>query len=305
MRDLGLVSFDEPVTRLLTQGMVCLASYRCPEHDYLYPQEVSGGKCTFCGRPVTVGRIEKMSKSKKNTVDPNEMIGVYGADTVRLFMLFAAPPEKDLEWSEAGAEGAARFLARVWRMVHKWHARLAGPGGGAEDLTPAARALRRKTHQTIRRVTADFRERLHFNTAVAALMELTNEIYAFDGALPGEPTESDRRALREALEALVKLMAPFTPHIAEELWRGLGHDEILVAAPWPRFDEELAREEALEIPVQLNGKLVSRVTVAADAGDEMLREAALADAKVRARLDGREVVKTVVVPRRLVNIVAR
>jgi leucyl-tRNA synthetase len=307
MRDLGLVNFAEPVKKLLTQGMVCLATARCKEHDWLYPQEVIDGRCKFCQRPVEVGRTEKMSKSKKNTVDPDEMIQVYGADTVRLFMLFAAPPEKDLEWSEAGAEGASRFLNRVWRIVYKWHRQTSDfkPQTSELEFSVAARALRRKTHQTIRRVSVDIGERMHFNTAVAALMELTNEIYAFDGSLKGEPGAADLFALKEALEALAKLLAPFTPHIAEELWQALGHDEILVVSPWPQFDAELAQEEELEIPVQLNGKLVARVLVPANATDEVLKQAALSNERVQARLDGRQIVKTIVVPRRLVNIVSR
>jgi leucyl-tRNA synthetase len=252
---------------------------------------------------VTIGRIEKMSKSKKNTVDPDEMIKIHGADTVRLFMLFAAPPEKDLEWSEAGAEGASRFLGRVWRIVHKWHDKL---GGAPEDeFSPAARSLRRKTHQTIKRVTHDIGERMNFNTAVAAMMELTNEIYAFDGSLKGEITDTDRFAMKEAMESLAKLLTPFTPHIAEELWASLGHDEIVVASAWPQFDAELAREEELEIPVQLNGKLIARVMVPADVSDDAMKEAALASDRVQAKLEGKEVVKTIVVSKRLINLVAK
>src|SRR6266511_2726364 len=280
MRDLGLVTFDEPVKRLLTQGMVCLATFRCEEHDFLYPNEVIDGKCIHCGRVVAVGRIEKMSKSKKNTVDPDEMIKIHGADTVRLFMLFAAPPEKDLEWSEAGAEGASRFLGRVWRVIHKWHDKLSG--ASEVEFSSAARSLRRKTHQTIKRVTHDIGERMNFNTAVAALMELTNEIYAFDGSLKGDVTDSDRFAMKEAMGALAKLLAPFTPHIAEELWASLGHDEIVVASAWLRFDAELAMEEELEIPVQLNGKLIARVTVPADVSDDAMKEAALTSDRVQA-----------------------
>jgi leucyl-tRNA synthetase len=303
MRDLGLVRFDEPVKRLLTQGMVCLATYRCEEHDYLYPNEVIDGKCVHCGRVVAVGRIEKMSKSKKNTVDPDEMIKIHGADTVRLFMLFAAPPEKDLEWSESGAEGGSRFLGRVWRIVHKWHDKLGGASEG--EFSPAARSLRRKTHQTIKRVTHDIGERMNFNTAVAAMMELTNEIYAFDGSLKGDVTAADRFAVKEAMEALAKSLAPFTPHIAEELWASLGHDEILVASPWPRFDAELAKEEELEIPVQLNGKLIARVVVPADVSDDAMKDAALASDRVQSKLEGKEIVKTIVVSKRLVNLVAK
>ncbi len=303
MRDLGLVTFGEPVIKLLTQGMVCLASYRCEEHDWLYPYEVIDGKCKFCSRDVIVGRIEKMSKSKKNTIDPDEMIKTYGADTVRLVMLFAAPPEKDLEWSEDGPEGASRFLNRVWRIVYKWHDQFDGSAEG--EFSAEARALRRKSHQTIRRVTHDIGVRMNFNTAVAALMELTNEIYAFDGTLKGGASPADRFVLKEALEALVKMLAPFTPHLAEELWAHLGHDQIIVAASWPEFDAELAKDEELEIPVQLNGKLVARLTVPAEITEDALIELALAHDRVKARLEGRQVIKKIVVPKRLVNLVAK
>ncbi len=304
MRDLGLITFGEPVKKLLTQGMVCLATYRCEEHDWIYPYEVVDGKCKFCGRVAAVGRIEKMSKSKKNTVDPDEMIKIYGADTVRLFMLFAAPPEKDLEWSEAGAEGASRFLNRVWRIIHKWHDKLGASVEG--ESSDAARSLRRKTHQTIKRVSNDVGERMNFNTGVAALMELTNEIYAFDNSLKdSEPSAADKFAMKEAIEALAKMLSPFTPHIAEELWANLGHNEIAVTSAWPAFDAELAKADELEIPVQLNGKLVARLVVPAEASDEELKAAALANDRVQAKLEGRQIVKTIVVPKRLVNLVAK
>jgi leucyl-tRNA synthetase len=305
MRDLGLITFGEPVTKLLTQGMVCLASARCEEHDWIHPStEVVDGKCKFCGRPAVIGRIEKMSKNKKNTVDPDEMIKIYGADTVRLFMMFAAPPEKDLEWSEAGAEGASRFLNRVWRIIHKWHDKLSGSAEG--ESSDVARSLRRKTHQTIKRISNDIGERMNFNTAVAALMELTNEIYAFDNSLKEvEASASDKFALKEAMEALAKMLSPFTPHIAEELWANLGHNEIVVTSTWPEYDADLAKADELEIPVQLNGKLVARLIVPAEASDEELKAAALANDRVKAKLEGRQIVKTIVVPKRLVNLVAK
>jgi leucyl-tRNA synthetase len=303
MRDLGLITFGEPVRKLLTQGMVCLETAWCDEHEWLYPCEVIEGRCKFCDRPVTIGRVEKMSKSKKNTIDPDEMIREFGSDTVRLFMLFAAPPEKDLEWDDSTVEGASRYLARVWRIVYKWHDKLSGASAG--EFSQAARALRRKTHQTIKRVSHDIADRLNFNTAIAALMELTNEIYAFDNSLKGEASDSDRYALREALESLIKLLAPFTPHIAEELWAGLGHHEILVASAWPKFDEELARAEELEIPVQLNGKLAGRVIVAAEADDETMKQTALNDDKVKGKIGDKQIVKVIVVPQRLVNVVVR
>lgn len=305
MRDLGLITFGEPVKKLLTQGMVCLATARCQEHDWIHPStEVVDGNCKFCGRPAVIGRIEKMSKNKKNTVDPDLMIKIYGADTLRLFMLFTAPPEKDLEWSEAGAEGASRFLNRVWRVIHKWHDKLSGAAEG--ESSDAARALRRKTHQTIKRISNDIGERMNFNTAVAALMELTNEIYAFDNSLKDvEASASDKFALKEAMEALTKMLAPFTPHIAEELWAHLGHNEIVVTSPWPEYDADLAKADELEIPVQLNGKLIARLVVPAEATDEELKAAALANDRVKAKLENRQIVKTIVVPKRLVNLVAK
>src|SRR5262245_38244279 len=244
-----------------------------------------------------------MSKSKKNTVDPDEMIKIHGADTVRLFSLVAAPPEKDLEWSEAGAEGASRFLGRVWRVIYKWHDNFGGAPEG--EFSPAARGLRRKTHQTIKRVTHDIGERMNFNTAVAAMMELTNESDAFDGSLKGDVTGEDRFAMKAALEALAKVLAPFTPPLAEEVSASFGHDEIVVSAAWPAFDAELAMEEELEIPVQLNGKLVARVIVPADVTDDAMKEAALASDRVQAKLEGKEIVKMIVVSKRLVNLVAK
>ena len=310
MRDLGLITFGEPVKKLLTQGMVCLGTFRCEEHDWLNPSEVADGKCKVCGRVAAVGRIEKMSKSKKNTVDPDVMIKIYGADTVRLFMMFAAPPEKDLEWSEAGAEGASRFLNRVWRIIHKWHDQLAGFNGQEDESEDAMipRALRRKTHQTIKRVTHDIGERMNFNTAVAALMELTNEIYDADALMRKKPeivTNSALNALKEAMEALVKMLVPFTPHIAEELWASLGHNEIVVTSGWPRLDEELAKADTLVIPVQLNGKLIDRILVDSEADDETMKSMALASNRVQAKLEGRQIVKTIVVSKRLVNLVAK
>ncbi len=311
MRDLDLIDFGEPVRNLLTQGMVCLATYRCEEHDWLYPNEVIDGKCKFCGRQVIVGRIEKMSKSKKNTIDPDEMIKIYGADTVRLFMLFAAPPEKDLEWSEAGAEGASRFLNRVWRIVFKWHGRLKNQEWRKFDnvqIESIARTLQRKTHQTIKRVTHDIGDRLNFNTAVAALMELTNEIYDFDRLWGNEfkGDESEAAAVvGEAMESLVKMLAPFTPHIAEELWGTLGNKGFVVSADWPVFNETFAKADQLVIPVQLNGKLVDRILVDAEANDDTIVKMALAMDKVKAKLGNRQIVKTIVVPKRLVNVVAK
>ncbi len=280
MRDLGLVKFNEPVKRLLTQGMVT-------------------------NRVEGTNEFKAMSKSLGNGVDPDEMIEAFGADAARMFVLFAAPVENELRWSEAGVEGAVRFLRRVWTMVYRYAGlRPAEHAEVSTDFNDAARALRRKTHQTIERVTADF-EKLDLNTNVAALMELLNALSDFN-VDPASASAADVFAVREALEALVVMLAPFSPHVAEEMWEGLGHEGgLLKSATWPTADPELARKEELEIPVQVNGKLRSRVVVSPDVSEEDLRTMALADAKVQSFIDGHQVVKVIVVPQRLVNVVIK
>jgi leucyl-tRNA synthetase len=288
MRDMGLVSFDEPVKRLLTQGMVT--------------NVVEG-----------TDEWKAMSKSLGNGVDPDEMIAAFGADATRLFVLFAAPVENELRWSETGIEGAVRFLRRVYTMVWKWRERLSNrpaTAGGTdlvqvEGFSPEARTLRRKTHQTIAKITSDF-EQLHLNTSVAALMELFNQIADFN-ADPAKASDADVFAMKEAVESLVIMLTPFAPHIGEQLWEDLGHaGGLLKEVPrWPVADPELARREELEIPIQVNGKLRSRVIAAPDVSEDELRSSALADERVQALIDGHEVVKVIVVPRRLVNVVIR
>ena len=281
MRDIGMVSFDEPVKRLLTQGMVT-------------------------NRVEGTDEWKAMSKSLGNGVDPDEMIAAFGADATRLFVLFAAPVENELRWSESGIEGAVRFLRRVYTMVWRWQERLSNAAGSAPDeFSPEARTLRRKTHQTIAKITSDF-EQLHLNTSVAALMELFNQIADFN-ADPARASDADVFAMREALESLVIMLTPFAPHVAEEMWECLGHaGGLLKEVPrWPIADPELARREELEIPIQVNGKLRSRVIAAPDVSEEELRSSALADERVQALIDGHEVVKVIVVPRRLVNVVIR
>ena len=281
MRDIGLVSFDEPVKKLLTQGMVT-------------------------NRVEGTDEWKAMSKSLGNGVDPDEMIAAFGADATRLFILFAAPVENELRWSETGIEGAVRFLRRVYTMVWRWHERLSNAPGEQpnEESSPGARALRRKTHQTIAKVTSDF-EALHLNTIVAALMELFNELSDFN-ADPVSAAAGDAFAVREALESLVLMLAPFSPHIAEEMWEKLGHDGgLLKSGRWPQADSELARREELEIPIQVNGKLRSRLLVLPEVTEAELRTAALNDEKIRGLIEGHEVVKVIVVPQRLVNVVVK
>ena len=296
LRDLGYLDIDEPFTNLLTQGMVCKETQRCPEHGWLYPEQVEGGLCSSCSRPVELGRTEKMSKSKKNVIDPNALIDQYGADTARLFSLFASPPEKDLEWNEQGVEGCARFLGRVWRAVGDSLPLIEAADSGSA-LSHEAAELQRKTHQTIKKVSEDIDGRFHFNTAIAAIMELVNAIYAFDQG------KKQPAVLREALETVVRLLNPFVPHISEELWRGLGHQQSVEAAGWPLWDEAALATETLELVVQVNGKVRGQITVPAAAPQEELEQAALREANVQRFIADKQVRKIIVVPQRLINIV--
>ncbi len=287
MRDIGLVSFDEPVKRLLTQGMVT--------------NLVEG-----------TDEWKAMSKSLGNGIDPDEMIAAFGADAARLFVLFAAPVENELRWIETGIEGAVRFLRKVYSMVWRWHERLSDSSQrkdatSADQFSAGALAVRRKTHQTIARVTNDF-EHMHLNTSVAALMELFNELSDFS-VQPATASAADLFVVREALECLTLMLAPFSPHIAEEMWERLGHagglQNLGQSAKWPKANAELARRAELEIPIQVNGKLRSRVLASPEVTEDELRAAAVADEKVRPFTEGREVVRIIVVPQRLVNIVVR
>jgi leucyl-tRNA synthetase len=248
------------------------------------------------------------------------MVGKYGADALRVYMTFVAPPEKELEWSDAGLEGSYRFLARVWRIVDHWAETVGGegiPGCDANQCTESERNLRRKTHETIRRVTADIEERMHLNTAVSSLMELVNELYAFsDSTAHGAPTRAEPpvarierpqtiAVLREAIDALVIMVSPFAPHMAEELWSMLGHTEGLSRAAWPQFDAAVAKADEVVVPVQINGKVRARVTAPANGSDDELRDFVLADQAVKNHLVGKTVMKVVVAKGPLVSIVVR
>ena len=308
LESLGLVGFKEPFTRLLTQGMVCKETTACPEHGFLFPEQVVDGDdarrtCNQCGRPVTVGRVEKMSKSKKNVIDPNVLLDQYGADTTRLFCLFAAPPERDLEWSEQGVEGSYRFLQRVWRLADRWMPLLADPVSGVYDvnaLSPLTRELHRKTHETIKRVTQDIEERFHFNTVISAVMELVNAMQAIDEP---ELEGAGRRTLRFALETTVLLLSPIVPHFCEELWASLGYDQSVLLSHWPTYDEAATVKDEVEVVVQVNGKLRSRFSAALDTDGARLKQTALADERIVRFIEGKAIRKVIVVKNKLVNIV--
>jgi len=286
MRDLGMITNDEPVDRLFTQGMV-----------------IKDGA--------------KMSKSLGNVVSPDEMVARYGADAARLYSLFAAPPDRDLDWQDSGIEGIQRFLGRVYRFVVRNNLGTILPAASrstssatphaetlqATSLQPVARAIQRKLHQTIKRVSDDFQGRWHFNTCISAIMELVNVLYGAEEAIAKR--EVPAHFLAEVERSLVLMLAPFAPYLAHELWEMLGETGNLLKAPWPKYDAALAKEEELEIPVQVNGKLRSRVVVSADATEEAVLERALADEKVRAAIAGKQIVKKIYVPGKLVNIVVK
>jgi leucyl-tRNA synthetase len=292
LRDWGWVAkdLDEPFAALLTQGMVVKETYRCPVHDYVFPDEVEDGKHKGCGQPVTVGRVEKMSKSLKNVVEPLPLMEKYGADTARVFSLFAAPPDSLLEWSDEGVIGARRFLDRVWRLLHK---PMSARDGTPEEL----HALRQKTHQTIKKVTEDYAG-FKFNTAIAALMELVNAIYT-------PPLRRDYAEVAEAIETVIRLLAPVAPHLSEELWQRLGHDELLVHKALPAFDAAIAAKKRVAYPVQVNGKLRGQVEAEPEAAQATIETMARALDGVKPHLEGKTVAKVVFVPGRLINFVVR
>ncbi len=301
LRDKGLAPGNEPFRKLLSQGMVCMQTMECPKHGWRYPEEVDAdGKCLQCGEQVDVGRSMKMSKSKRNVVEPSTLIARYGADTARLFILFAAPPEKDLDWNEQGVEGAFRFLGRVYRLVAQRAPAIAAAPRQWDD-SEEVRRIRQVTHKTLLKVTGDVEERFHFNTAISAIMEMVNFLYLVEDAAWESPGTSS--ALREAVTILLHMLAPFAPHAGEELWERIGGEGLLCTRSWPAADVSVVREETVEVVVQVNGKVRSKLTVGTTAAEQEVRELAMADPKVREYTEGKQVRKTVYVPRKLVSIV--
>lgn len=312
MRDEGLVSSDEPFKSLLTQGMVvCETFYReLPNGatDWIAPQDVElerdakgkivAAKHRVDGLPVVVGGIEKMSKSKNNGVDPQEFIEQYGADTARLFMMFAAPPEQSLEWSDAGVEGAFRFLKRLWKAVNEHAAAGLAPAYGGGELSAGLKDLRFKLHATIQKVADDYGRRQQFNTAIAAVMELLNTYDKTD-----KSGDAGRAVAQETLEAVALLLSPIVPHICDALWTALRPGSELLQQAWPKVDESALIKSEIELMVQVGGKLRGSITVAADAAKDAIEAAALAHENVQKFMEGKPAKKIIVVPGRLVNIV--
>jgi leucyl-tRNA synthetase len=314
LRDIELTDEDEPFERLLTQGMVTKETHYCARDGYLYPEEVTkDSRCAKCGEAVEIGRIEKMSKSKKNVVDPDEIVERYGADTVRMFILFASPPERDLEWSESGVEGAFRFLNRLYRLyqgVEPLDREMAAKIEVFEQevlskgqFDGIAREILFITSKTIRKVTGDIEKRFHLNTAISAIMEMVNSLFSYDREAVKE--ERARLCYLYGLKTVLVLLSPFVPHITEELWHSIGFGGFLIKQPWPRYNPDLAREEIITVVVQVNGKLRSRLEVPRGTEDETLERLALEDTKIKKHTRGRSVVKVIVVQGKLVNIVIK
>jgi leucyl-tRNA synthetase len=319
MKATGHVGLDEPFAGLFTQGMVVHETYQKESGEWIAPAEVTiavegpelrRAWVTSTGEPVKIGPIEKMSKSKRNTVDPDDIIGSYGADVARWFMLSDSPPERDVNWTEKGVQGAWRFVQRLWRLVGEAaEVARSAPADRPGAFSPAAAALRKAAHQALAKVTDDI-EKLHFNVCVAHIYEFANTLGAAigdigaDGASGPAVTPDFRWAMNDAVNILVQLFAPMMPHLAEECWATLGHDTLAAQAPWPRVERDLLMEDTLTLPVQINGKKRADVTVARNAGNAEIETAVLALDAVKRILDGKPPKKVIIVPQRIVNVVA-
>ena len=324
MKATGHVGLDEPFAGLFTQGMVVHETYRTKNGEWAAPAEVKietagdmrRATLIATGEPVEIGPIEKMSKSKRNTVDPDDIIETYGADVARWFMLSDSPPERDVEWTERGVQGAWRFSQRLWRLVGEAaEIAKAAPPQRPANFSPAAMSVRKAAHRALANVSDDI-EKLHFNVCVAHIYEFANALNAVIGAMgseTGSETPSDegaaatpdlRWAMREAVNILVQLFAPMMPHLAEECWAALGHKTLVAQAPWPQVERSLLVEATVTLPVQINGKRRADVIVARDAANADIETAVLALDAVKKALDGRPPKKVIIVPQRIVNVVA-
>jgi leucyl-tRNA synthetase len=304
LRDMGYLTSNEPFTNLLTQGMVCKETFRCSDHGFLYPEEVKEGRCIHCGSEIEIGSSVKMSKSTKNVIDPQKLIDRYGSDTVRMFCLFASPPERDLEWSDEGVEGSWRFLNRLWRLIseNREHLIAVRPYDGSSALTPVLKDLYGKTHETIKKVTEDIEERFHFNTAISAIMELFNKVTQFLNTVD-EPLEVDWAVMREAIDTILMLLHPIVPHITEELWVALVNADSLATLSWPTYTEKALEKETRLVVVQVNGKVRSRIEVPVACDDGEIQDQALHDERILCFTNGKEIKRVIVVQKKLVNIV--
>ena len=301
LRDLNYLDFDEPFSSLLTQGMVCKETIKCPVHGWLFPEEVKDNKCIKCSADVKIGRIEKMSKSKKNVVDPDDIIDNYGADTARVFVLFAAPPEKDLEWSKEGIEGAYRFLSRVWRLIIKNINLFVEDVEQDEIKSVFSKEILYHQHSAIKKVTEDI-ERFQLNTALAAIMEYTNSLYLLNDKLSNG---ADRKLFVDSLETLLKLITPFAPHIVEELWRLTKHSDYLSMKKWPEYIQDFIKKEETILVVQVNGKVRSQLNIPRNTAKLEAMTMARENVKIQKYIKEKTIIKEIYVPNKLVNFVIK
>ena len=311
LRDLGLVSANEPFKRLLTQGMVLGPSYYSnAENKFLFPSEVDvkGEKAysKVTGEELVV-KMEKMSKSKNNGVDPEEMINKYGADTTRLFIMFAAPPEKELEWNENGLAGAYRFLSKIWRLVMEHKENLEFGEIDLDKVSREDKALLIKLNQTIKKVTESIEDDYHFNTSIAATMELINETqdYKTNVLEAGKTTSESKKIFAEVIKNILVMLSPFTPHICDELWAEMGNTGYLFDEKWPSYDEKLTVSSDVVIAVQVNGKVRGTVEVERGTSKEVVEKMALELENVKKHMEGKTLAKLIVIPDKIVNIVVK
>ena len=300
LRDMGYVNIDEPFKRLLTQGMVCKETYKCPTHGWLFPEEVSNGKCSICNESVEIGRVEKMSKSKKNVVDPDALIDKYGADTARLFSLFAAPPEKDLEWSEQGVEGSFRFIGRVFRLV-AGNADLVRIDKETDGDTETFKNLQYALHYTIKKVTSDI-EKFQFNTAIASIMELTNNLYQVEGKLT---IDAEKSLFGRALRDMIVLLTPFIPHVCEELWKISGMEGFVSTQEWPIYEERFTVKDEVVFAVQINGKVRGEIKLPRNITKDEALLAAKSHPNIIKHIGDKEILKEIFVPAKMISIVVK
>ncbi len=310
MKKTGHVNLDEPFAGLFTQGMVVHETYRAKNGEWIEPAAVTiegmgdarTAKLTATGAAVEIGAIEKMSKSRKNTVDPDDIIAAYGADTARWFMLSDSPPERDVIWTEEGVQGAWRFVQRLWRLVGEI-ADVKAPAARPATFGEQALAVRKAAHRALANVSDDI-ARLRFNRCVAHIYECANALSDAIGSAEEAPAPDFAWALREAGDILVRLFHPMMPHLAEECWSTLGHTSLVSTEAWPQLEPELLVEDTITLPVQINGRKRAEVTVARDAGKDAVEAAVLTLDEVKKALDGRSPKKVIVVPQRIVNVVA-